>query len=459
MKTINIDTFKNGLRAAARQHGEQGVIHAKALMLEGAMLVDEAGTPIDPASVDIVIRPASSETTEDMAGPKDEEAKSADPSAESVAKSVRSAIKVELDSVPVRKTISVTQPSIIRQYKGVRYLKSAEEAYRFGRFLMAAKGHRKSAEWCSSNGIVMKAHREGVNAEGGFLVPDEFEASLITLREQFGVFRQNAKIYPMSRDTLMVPRRVSGLTAYWVGETRAGTESTNTFDQIQLVAKKMMILTTISNELNEDAIVNLADDTAREIAYQFSLKEDDAGFNGDGTSGFGGVIGLKNAIGSAGVVDSALGTGDLGAMTLGTLSNLFAKLPAYAMTSNCKLYCHKSVYNQLFERLAFGSGGVTAGEISRGMATPTFYGYPVVFSQILPASSVTTDGTVLAYFGDLSLACYLGDRRDTAVALSDSALNAFEQDEIAVRGTQRVEIVCANVGDATNAGPIVQFTR
>ena len=58
-------------------------------------------------------------------------------------------------------------------------------------------------------------------------------------------------------------------------------------------------------------------------------------------------------------------------------------------------------------------------------------------------------------FGDLSMAAYFGDRRQTSIAFSDSALNAFEQDEIAVRGSERFDINVANVGDTVEAGPIV----
>ncbi len=44
------------------------------------------------------------------------------------------------------------------------------------------------------------------------------------------------------------------------------------------------------------------------------------------------------------------------------------------------------------------------------------------------------------------------------VAFSDSALNAFEQDELAVRGTQRFDIVCANVGSSSAYGAMVKLT-
>jgi HK97 family phage major capsid protein len=142
----------------------------------------------------------------------------------------------------------------------------------------------------------VKAHTEGVNSAGGFLVPDEFETELISLREQFGVFRREARVRPMQSDTLRVPRRSATLSANFVGEATAGTESTQTFEQVLLVAKKAMVLTTVSNELNEDAFVNLADDVAGEIAYAFAKKEDECGFTGDGSSTFGGIQGVVDII-------------------------------------------------------------------------------------------------------------------------------------------------------------------
>ena len=86
----------------------------------------------------------------------------------------------------------------------------------------------------------------------------------------------------------------------------------------------------------------------------------------------------------------------------------------------------------------------------------SFYGYPVVLTQAITAAS--TNGDVLAYFGDMSLAAYLGDRRGLTVEFSNSALNAFEQDEIAVRGSERFDLNCANVGDASVAGAMIKFT-
>jgi len=343
------------------------------------------------------------------------------------------------------------------------------EAYRIGRWAAACMGHKKSQDYCANHGIVTKAHLETVNSQGGFLVPEEFSNTLISLREEYGVFRRNAKIEPMTSDTKRIPKRSATLSASFVGEATAGAESTMTFQSVQLVAKKLMVLTSISNELNEDALLNLGDSVAGEIAYAQALKEDECGFMGTGTSEFGGIVGIINAMNNvssnAGV--TVLGTDDRrpSNIAIGDFHNMMGTLPPYADTPRAKFYMHKSIWNGVCESLIYAVGGTSAREIQQGSQGTTFLGYPVEFTQVMPdittgstgADGQATDQTFRfpIIFGDLSLGCAFGDRRENTIAFSDSALNAFEQDEIVVRGTERFDIQCHSPGTSAEAGPVV----
>jgi HK97 family phage major capsid protein len=107
-------------------------------------------------------------------------------------------------------------------------------------------------------------------------------------------------------------RRASGVTAYYVGENASITESQKGWDQITLTAKKLACLTRISTELAEDAAINVADDLAREMAYALATAEDTAGWNGDGSSTYAGITGVKTkfvaGVGSyVSAVDAATG--------------------------------------------------------------------------------------------------------------------------------------------------------
>src|SRR5690606_120617 len=115
-----------------------------------------------------------------------------------------------------------------------------EAAYRSGKWLLASLfGNTRAQRWCEQNGVEYRAQSEGTNTAGGFLVPEEMSQAIIDLRESYGVFRQNCRVIPMGSENITVPRRAGGLTAYFAGEGVEITESTKTWNQVQLVAKKL----------------------------------------------------------------------------------------------------------------------------------------------------------------------------------------------------------------------------
>ena len=105
----------------------------------------------------------------------------------------------------------------------------------------------------------------------------------------------------------------------------------------------------------------------------------------------------------------------------------------------------------------FEQGGVTAAEVRAGALMPNFLGFPVVLSQKMP--QVEANDAIPVVLGVLNRGVAFGDRRMTTVRFSEHIY--FTTDMIAVRGTQRVDIVVHDVGnaDATAAnripGPIV----
>jgi HK97 family phage major capsid protein len=63
--------------------------------------------------------------------------------------------------------------------------------------------------------------RDSVNSTGGFLAPEDFDAAIISVREQVGAFRQGAEVRPTRSDGQVRPRRVNGLTANFRGGVHA----------------------------------------------------------------------------------------------------------------------------------------------------------------------------------------------------------------------------------------------
>ena len=314
--------------------------------------------------------------------------------------------------------------------------------------------------------IYAKANITTTNTSGGALVPDVFQANLIELKEIYGVGRQCVGVTPMQNDTITLPRRTGGLTVYAPGEATAITESNPAFDNVRVTATKLATLTTASNELLNDAAINIGDFIAREIAYAFAQAEDDMIFNGDGTSTYYGYTGIRAAIkGLSGTIANIaglyVGTGNLySELTLADFQNTIALAPQYVDGYGPAWHVHKTFYHNVMQRVALAAGGVTANEVAMTgyTQTPMFLGYPVLFVQKMPR--VEANSQVSALFGSLSQGCKFGEvRGGMSIATSDQY--QFNLDTIAFRGIERVGFTCHDVGNASAtaasrvAGPIV----
>jgi HK97 family phage major capsid protein len=364
------------------------------------------------------------------------------------------------DTRPVEGTKSVKidfpRVSSIKNFHGERAGRKADErAYRFAKwFTGAVLGVESAKQYCKDNGIQIKAHSEGTNYQGGYLVPDEFSNDIIDLREQYGVARRVSRVVPMGSDTLSIPRRAGGLTAYFVGEATAITESTKSWDQVNLVARKLGVLSLWSSELNEDAMVNIGDDLAGEIAYAFSNKEDDCFFNGDGTSTYGTINGVRNRLldvfTSSGGTGLIVGAGNAySELTLANFHSVIGALPLYAR-GGAQWVVSATFYDTVMHSLQTAAGGNTVADIANG-GQQRFLGYPVTLSQVMP--STTANSQVAALLGNFRLGSTFGDRRMLTLALSSDY--KFAEDQLAIRGTERFDINIHDVGATGVAGPIV----
>jgi HK97 family phage major capsid protein len=344
---------------------------------------------------------------------------------------------------------------VIKRYGSLKNFTDERQAYRFGRWMSAAMGSEKSQQYCRDQGLELRVHTEGLNSGGGYLVPDEFDNALIDLRERYGVFRRNARIVPMASDTKSRKTRLTGLTTYWVGENEAITASDKSWGNVSLTAHKLGVLSYYTVELNEDAMASIGDDLAGEIAYAFALKEDECGFNGDGTQAtYAGIRGVVNKLTTQGagvnVIAASSGSDDDWAeIEMKDFSKLVGALQEFADGPGAKWYCSKAFFGTVMQNLAYAAGGNTTENIA-GRGVRTFMGYPVEVTQVLPKEADTAE--IVCLFGNLSLAADFGDRRQTTIAFDSSV--GFTTDTIAIKGTERFDINVHSIGTTTVGGPV-----
>jgi len=345
-------------------------------------------------------------------------------------------------------------PAKARAISKITAFKTEEDAYSSGQYILAhVLGNESSRNWCNDHGI-RAAMTTGNNPKGGYLVPEPLEASIIELREMYGVARRNCQVVPMSDGNNTWPKLNSEVTAYYVGENTAITASDVAIEQVRLEAKKLATLTTVSSELNEDAVISVAEMLARSIASQFAKAEDSALFLGDGTSTYGGILGLVTGGAlAAGSIHTALsGNTAFGTLDLVDFEAAVAKLPEYA-AAGAKWYISRAGYWLSMARLADAAGGNTVGDVEGGPSQRMFLGIPVEFSQVLPTASAATVDTHLCYVGNLSMGVLLGNRRGISVVADESFY--FSQDAIAIRATERYDINVHERGTSSLGGAII----
>jgi HK97 family phage major capsid protein len=329
--------------------------------------------------------------------------------------------------------------------------KKEEDAYASGQWIMANLfGSRKAKNWCREHGI-RATMTTNENVTGGFLVPDALESTIIELREQYGVARRECQQVTMGDAKMIMPRLSGEATAYYVGEGATITASDINVNTVQLDAKKLAAVVAVSSELNEDSVISIGEMVARSVAQSFAIKEDEALFLGDGTSTYGGIVGLAQSLGSASVV-TATSNQTFSALTLANFESVVGKRKLWGSP---KWYVSQAGWAASMQRLANAQGGSTSAELLGGVM-PMFLGYPVVVSQVLNSALTGTTTQRALYFGDLSNGVFFGSRRGISLAVDNSL--GFLTDTINIRATERFDIVVHDRGDSSISGGIVALT-
>lgn len=137
---------------------------------------------------------------------------------------------------------------------------------------------------------VLDALQVGTDSEGGYLVPDEFEKTLIEALEEENIFRKLANVIKTQSGDRKIPVVASKGSASWVDEEGLIPESDDAIGQVSIGAYKLGTLIKVSNELLNDSVFNIESYISKEFGRRCGAKEEDAFFNGNGTGKPTGVL-------------------------------------------------------------------------------------------------------------------------------------------------------------------------
>ena len=153
---------------------------------------------------------------------------------------------------------------------------------------------------------------EGVDANGGYIVPEEFERQIVDTLKEENVMRRLCKVITTASER-KIPVAATHSTAAWTAENAAFTESGPTFSQKTIDAYKLTDLVKVSTELLDESAFDLESYIAREFANAFCTAEEQAFCVGTGSSqptglftANGGTVGVTAASSTAVTVDEVI---------------------------------------------------------------------------------------------------------------------------------------------------------
>ena len=246
---------------------------------------------------------------------------------------------------------------------------------------------------------VRNAHevlQTGEDADGGYLVPIEFERNIITGMDEANVIRPLARVITTQSER-KIPLAATHSVAQWTAENAAYQVSNPTFDQTSIDAHKLTDLAKVSIELLQDSMFDIPSYLSAEFSRAFGIAEEEAFCVGDGD---GQPLGIFHAVYNGTTVKDAfqLGkeTANANTVTADEILDLVYSLKS-PYRRNAKFLLHEKTVAAI-RKLKDGNGvymwqpALTAGEPDR------LLGYPVVCSPYVP--QLGTAGNLVAAFGD-----------------------------------------------------------
>ena len=302
------------------------------------------------------------------------------------------------------------------QYNGSEKVGRASDEYKAA-FWKAMK-NKNSYE-------IQNALQVGTDSEGGYLVPDEFERTLIEALQEENIFRQLANVIMTSSGDKKIPVVAAKGSASWVDEEGVIPESDDAFGQVSIGAYKLATMIKVSEELLNDSVFNLEQYIAKEFAKRIGSKEEEAFFVGDG---IGKPTGIFNATGGGGV---GVTTASASAITMDELMDLFYSLKSPYRKNAVFITNDATIKN--IRKLKDGNGqylwqpSLTAGQ------PDTILNRPIKTSAYVP---VIASAAKTIAFGDFSY-YWVADRQGRAFQRLNELYAATGQ--VGFKATQRVD--------------------
>lgn len=257
-----------------------------------------------------------------------------------------------------------------------------------------------------------KALSVGSGQDGGYLVPQETENSIMRLMRNVSPIRAIAGVRQVSASVYKKPFAITGAGAGWVAETASRTETTSpTLAELSFPTMELYAMPSASQTLLDDSAVNIDEWIAEEVNLAFAEQEGTAFVTGNGTNKPKGFLDYTK------VANSSWAWNNIGYIATGTDSAFDSTTPdtnlidlIYSIKAGYRSNAHwvmrRSVQAEV-RKIKDGDGNYLWRPSERAGGSPTLLNYPIAESEDMPP--LGTDSYSIA-FGDFARGYLIVDR-------------------------------------------------
>lgn len=303
----------------------------------------------------------------------------------------------------------------------VRYLRTGEGDRKYARMLLLTPQQIIDAAADGATVAEIKATMiEADDTLGGYLVPEDMRTGIIERLPGMTVVRAGANVVTTSRDSVPITtatggtsRFSSGVRVTWTNEQpSAGTGTTNaTFGQSKIPIHTVMADTTISRDLLEDAVFDLAGYLGRKFSEAMAIDEDEQFLTGDGNGKPQGILNGTAANGAPFDANiTVVNSGAAAALTADGLIKLPTSLDAQYRQAGA-IWIFSKGTRQAIELLKDGSGRYLLGDNANPLGSnggDRLRNYGIKESEAMPAVAANTYPVLFGHLMGYTIADRIG---------------------------------------------------
>lgn len=335
---------------------------------------------------------------------------------------------------------NISNPQSVNLNKGAQAPVSKE--MKFLHFVIAAK----TGDWSKYSEIVGKDAMNTVD-DAGLLAPAEFVTEINRLEEQYGVAQRDAFVRTSASGAgIKYLLGADDVEIFDTAESGVKKSTKISYDSQTLLWRKFAAILPITDELTEDAAIDIWRDATERFARAYAKREDELVF----TELSAGGNTQDGIIHNPGV--NAIDVANLAAVTYDVLIDMILGVPTSA-SANGKFYLNRASLGIIMKMKDTQQHPLWIPNMASG-APGTILGRPYVETEVLTPAAEAESGEGFIVYGDLKNST-LAQRSALSVKMFDTGLvgdpddtdqstqiNLMTQDAQAMRVVKRMNAIC-----------------